>query len=216
MKLLLVRHGESTWNAEGRYQGRLDAPLSTRGRAQAQSLAALLRDEQLRTQPAPLWVIFSSPLARAYETAQACALALDVPVQVDGRLTEISHGEWEGKLREDIAARWPELFDAWRTRPHDVRFPDGETLAEVHARFQSFLADLPAGAQSALIITHDVIVRLGVLAARAKPLSAFNEIRIDNAGLTELALDNANLAVVRINDTSHLGSLRSDTLTQAL
>ncbi|MDQ6767485.1 MAG: histidine phosphatase family protein, partial [Candidatus Eremiobacteraeota bacterium] len=77
MKLLLVRHGESTWNVEGRYQGRQDAPLSPRGRAQAEALASRLCDEQAaRPNDKRVAAIVSSPLARAHDTAQICARAL--------------------------------------------------------------------------------------------------------------------------------------------
>jgi probable phosphoglycerate mutase len=121
MRLLLVRHGESTWNVEGRYQGRLDPPLSPRGREQAQALAARLYRQQLaRVDKNRLTGIVSSPLLRVRDTAQICAEAIGLPVDIDDRLTEISHGEWEGKLREEIANRWPEMIAAWRADPHTV------------------------------------------------------------------------------------------------
>ncbi|MDQ6767195.1 MAG: histidine phosphatase family protein [Candidatus Eremiobacteraeota bacterium] len=217
MKLLLVRHGESTWNVEGRYQGRRDAPLSPRGRAQAEALAARLCDEQAaRPNDKRVAAIVSSPLARAHDTAQICARALGLSVKVDERLTEISHGQWEGKLGHEVASLWPDMVAAWRSRPHEVRFPGGETLQDVRSRFVSFVSTLQDDAEPLLATTHDVIVRIALLIAQGKPLSAFNDVRVDNAALNEFSVDGDKLAVVRINDTTHLGSLRSDTLTQAL
>jgi broad specificity phosphatase PhoE len=216
VRLLLVRHGESTWNVEGRYQGRLDPPLSPRGREQAQALAARLYREQLaRVDKNRLTGIVSSPLLRARDTAQICAEMIGLPVDIDERLTEISHGEWEGKLREEIAKRWPDMVAAWRADPHTVQFPGGETLEDVRVRFESFLKNL-LGDRGLLVITHDVVVRIATLLAQGEPLSAFNNVRVDNAALNAFSFDGGNLALKRINDTTHLGPLRSDTLTQAL
>jgi broad specificity phosphatase PhoE len=216
VRLVLVRHGESTWNVEGRYQGRLDPPLSPRGREQAQVLSARLYREALaRVDKNRLAAIVSSPLSRARDTAQICAEVIGLPVVIDERVTEISHGEWEGKLREEIASRWPEMVAAWRTDPHTVQFPGGETLEDVRSRFESFLSDL-RGDRGVLAVTHDVVIRIAVLLAQGKPLSKFNDVRVDNAALNELSYDDGKLAIVRLNDTTHLGSLRSDTLTQAL
>jgi len=216
VRVLLVRHGESTWNVEGRYQGRLDPPLSPRGREQAEALAARLYREQLaRVDKNRLASIVSSPLFRARDSAQICAEALGLPVGIDERLTEISHGEWEGKLREEIAHRWPEMVAAWRTDPHTVQFPGGETLEDVCSRYESFLSDL-RGDRGILAITHDVVIRIAILLAQDKPLSAFNEVRVDNAALNEFSSEGNTLTILRLNDTTHLGSLRSDTLTQAL
>jgi phosphoserine phosphatase len=218
MRLLLVRHGESTWNAQGRYQGRLDPPLSQRGREQAQALAARL-EALSREGPAEHRVraIVSSPLQRARDTAQVCAQALGLGLTVDERLTEISHGEWQGLLREEIEVRWPDMVASWRSTPDLVTFPGGEKLADVRERVVAFLADPLLNVPGpVLVATHDVIVRIAILIARGKPLSAFNEVRVDNAAISELSLEDGTLTELRINDASHLGSLRSDTLTQAL
>ena len=216
MRLVLVRHGESTWNVEGRYQGRLDVPLSPRGRAQAGALATRLMREQLDSPiEQHLAAIVSSPLARACDTARICGQALGLPVSTDERLTEISHGEWEGKLRGEVASRWPEMLATWRTRPHLVQFPRGETLDDVRLRFESFLRGLP-DVSSILATTHDVIVRIAMLQAEAKPLSSFTQVHVDNAALNEFRWEDGTLTAVRLNDMAHLGSLRSDTLSQAL
>ena len=217
MRLLLARHGESTWNAEGRYQGRLDAPLSPRGRAQAEALAArLLREQSSNPPESRLVAIASSPLPRARDTAQICGEALGLDVQVDERLTEISHGEWEGKLRGEVAIRWPEMLAQWRTSPHLVQFPGGEMLEEVELRFLSFLHDLRQAQGPTLALTHDVIIRIASLRALGKELCAFNEVHVDNAALDEFLVDGSKLDAVRLNDTTHLGSLRSDSRSQAL
>jgi len=217
MKLVLVRHGESTWNAEGRYQGRMDPPLSTRGRAQAQTLAERVAREESAAPPENrVTLIVSSPLSRARDTAQACADAIELRLGTDERLTEISHGDWEGKLRGEVAIRWPDMLAQWRSNPHLVQFPHGEMLEEVELRLRSFLHGLRDETGTVLAVTHDVIVRIAVLLASGKELSSFNEVHIDNAALNEFALESGKLRLLRLNDTAHLGSLRSDTTGQAL
>jgi len=217
MKLVLVRHGESTWNAEGRYQGRMDPPLSTRGRAQAQTLAERVAREESAAPPENrVTLIVSSPLSRARDTAQACADAIELRLGTDERLTEISHGDWEGKLRGEVAIRWPDMLAQWRSNPHLVQFPHGEMLEEAELRLRSFLHGLRDETGTVLAVTHDVIVRIAVLLASGKELSSFNEVHIDNAALNEFALESGKLRLLRLNDTAHLGSLRSDTTGQAL
>jgi len=143
VKLLLVRHGESTWNAEGRYQGRKDPPLSARGALQAKALAERLSGSvDLRPN-----AIASSPLARARRTAETVAEKLACGVTIDERLIEISHGAWEGLLRTEIQRRWPDMMAAWRSAPDSVTFPGGESLADVQRRWQSALLKLRQGAQ---------------------------------------------------------------------
>lgn len=94
-RLILVRHGETDWNVEGRYQGHSDVPLNARGRAQAARLAEALRGSDIRA-------IYSSDLARARETAEALAHATRLAVQHDPRLREIDQGDWEGMLFLEI------------------------------------------------------------------------------------------------------------------
>jgi phosphoserine phosphatase len=212
VRLLFVRHGESTWNAEGRYQGRREAPLSKRGALQADALAArLAADKDLRPR-----AIVSSPLSRARDTAAPAARALGLKIELVPDLIEISHGEWEGLLKPEIASRWPAMFAAWRDAPDSVRFPDGESLDDVRARWRSFFSDVARYPSPLMVVTHDVIVRLAVLDALGEPLSAFNSVAAENAAITEIECDSPELHLIRVNEGAHLGDLRADPATQAL
>lgn len=212
MKLLLVRHGESTWNAQGRYQGRRDAPLSQRGALQADALSQrLATDDDVRPR-----AIVSSPLSRARDTAQPAARSLGLDVVVDEDLIEISHGKWEGLLRSEIADKWPAMLAAWRDAPESVRFPDGESLDDVLARWRNFISNVGRYPSPLLVVTHDVIVRLAVLAARGRPLSDFNTLVAENAAISEFDYDRGVLALVSLNDAAHLGGHRVDPSAQAL
>ena len=206
MRLLLVRHGESTWNVEGRYQGRKDPPLTERGEAQAEAVTHRLRSEK----PAAL---VSSPLIRACLTAKIIASASPaLAVRAEPLLIEIQHGEWEGKLVGDVSATWPELFQLWRSHPEQVRFPGGESIADVRGRWREFLAKSADGPSPLIAVTHDIIIRIAVLEARGEPLESIINISVDNGSLTILQ-DNA---VERVNETDHLGALKGSLAHQAL
>jgi probable phosphoglycerate mutase len=134
--LYILRHGETTWNLQGRYQGRQDSPLTEKGRNQALVQRELLNG--LYDLPSK---VFISPLGRAIETARLAVTLGDRPV-IDERLQEISFGNWEGLLKEDIAKNI-----------HMFNNPEGETFGMISARVQEFLDDLD---QPAIIVTHGI------------------------------------------------------------
>jgi broad specificity phosphatase PhoE len=104
MRFCLVRHGQTDWNLEGRYQGQSDVPLNQTGRAEAQSLAGRLKGKSFAA-------IYTSDLQRARETAEIMAEVLTLPVTLEPLLREINQGEWEGQFVEAIKARFAELWE---------------------------------------------------------------------------------------------------------
>jgi broad specificity phosphatase PhoE len=210
MRLLFVRHGESTWNLEGRFQGQLDPLLSDLGVLQAKAVAERIARED---KPA---AIISSPLIRARRTAELIAHACELPLVTDDRLCEISHGQWEGLLGTEVAKRWPAMLAQWREAPEAVHFPEGESLADVEARLASFLAEVEGGLSPMVVCTHDVIVRLAVLWAEGNHLDRFWDMKTENASITEIDLEGHRRTLVRRNDAAHLDGLRSDLARQAL
>ncbi len=146
--LVFVRHGESTWVAEGRFQGRQDPPLCELGARQASLVAdrLALRDERTPL-PIPTGApnqIWHSPLRRVAETARIIAerQSSPVPLTPNDRLTEIAQGEWEGVLLGDVRARWPNELDAWRVTPARAHAPGGEPLIEAAERVRVGLAEI--------------------------------------------------------------------------
>lgn len=125
--LYLIRHGETTWNVEGRYQGQLDPPLTERGHQQAEATATHLAAIGFEA-------LYSSDLARAYLTALALAAKTGLPIYRDARLREIDQGEWEGVLIGDIRARWPKELYGWEHDPWRHGPPGGESLEQLQAR----------------------------------------------------------------------------------
>lgn len=154
--LVLVRHGETAFNRDGRLQGSSDPPLTSVGTAQARAAGRTI-GELVR---APDWA-WSSDLARARETAN---IALDgLPCRTDPRLREIDFGAWEGRPWREAWDRDDGPFRAWLRDPETVRPPGGEALAELRARLADWLADLPERG-TGVVVTHGGPLR--VLLAR--------------------------------------------------
>ena len=135
--LYMIRHGETPWNVEGRYQGQLDPPLTEQGRRQAESTAARLASLGFEA-------IYSSDLARAQQTAAALAEQTGLPVRLDSRLREIHQGEWQGVLIGDIRARWPAEIHGWENDPWHHHPPGGESLPALQTRVYAVIDELTA------------------------------------------------------------------------
>lgn len=168
--LALVRHGESTWVAEGRFQGRGDPPLSERGRRQAQAVAAAIAGRpQALALPLPDGApiaVWHSPLGRARETAaaivgEATAAGSPVPIRELDGLTEIAQGAWEGLHATEVAARDPHLLERWRTDPLNAEAPGGERLVDAAERVAAALRmianDLAGGSSAQAPVPSPVL-----------------------------------------------------------
>ena len=138
--LALVRHGESVWIAEGRFQGRGDPPLSDVGRRQAAAVGArMAMPSRMPSVPVPDYppvAIWHSPLLRAAQTAQAIheAREADAPLRPLDTLMELGQGEWEGLTHDEVRERWPAELAAWRNDPLHHHAPGGESLPEALVR----------------------------------------------------------------------------------
>ena len=201
MRILLCRHGETPWNAEGRYQGQIDIPLAPTGEAQARALGMRLRDQ-------PITRAVASPLARARRTAEL-ALGEDrsALLTFDEGLKEIAHGEWEGLLAAEIRERDPERLAAWRDTPDQVLMPGGESLVGVLDRAWPAFARACAGLgpqDTLLVVAHDAVNRVLLCRILGLPLPRLWTFRQAPATLNLLeGRDPDHLEVVRLNDCSH-------------
>jgi broad specificity phosphatase PhoE len=152
--LVLVRHGESEFIVEGRFQGQAETPLSAVGRQQAERVAARLAHPQaspaLPLPAGPPVEIVHSPLIRTTETADTIARAMadelafarPIPSRPDDGFLEIGQGEWEGLHRSEIEARWGGVLATWRRRPLEAWAPGGESIADVQARLRPSVREL--------------------------------------------------------------------------
>lgn len=151
--LALVRHGESTWIEEGRFQGQGDPELSALGWEQAELAARRFGDPRrppgLPVPARPPVAVVHSPLRRTASTAAAIGAAIRVPLRPDSAFAEISQGVWEGLPRDEVARRWPSELAGWRTDPLTSWAPGGESITTVDSRVRAglgrILGELAAG-----------------------------------------------------------------------
>jgi broad specificity phosphatase PhoE len=136
-RLHLIRHGETDWNLEGRWQGQTDVPLNGRGRLQAEQTAVWLAGEELAA-------VYSSDLKRAVETARLIAQPHGVQVIIDARLRETHLGLWEGMLLSEIEANYQKEFEARRSDPLRMAPPGGENARQVRERVLAAIQDIVA------------------------------------------------------------------------
>lgn len=201
MKIILARHGETPWNAEGRYQGQEDIALSPVGEAQARALGERLRDVRIDRAVA-------SPLARAKRTAElALGEKRAAMLATDPGLMEIAHGTWEGLLASEIRERDGERLQAWRDTPHEVLMPEGESLQHVFDRAWPALVRASEGLSSddtLLVVAHDAVNRVILCHVLGIPLSRLWTFRQAPTTLNLLEGPDADrLEVVRLNDCAH-------------
>ena len=161
-EILLARHGETEWNRENRFQGHADPPLNDRGREQAAELAETLAAEEIAA-------VYSSPLRRAFETAEVVAArhALEaVPVEP---LREVDVGSWQALTRADVQRRFPEQFQRWLD--YGQGWDDGETYEAMGERVVAALEELAARheQEQVLVVTHGGPIRAAL--ARAEGIS---------------------------------------------
>lgn len=205
MKIILIRHGETTWNIEGRYQGQEDTPLSERGLQQGHLLAEALRH-------IPIDFCIASPLQRSYQTCKFCAELHGLTVAIDDRLTEINHGSWEGVLAGDIARRYPVEFAQWHSQPQLVQMPDGgESLEDVRRRARAAFDEYAAKyeGKTVLVAAHDAVNKAIICDLLGLDMSHFWQIKQDNTCINVLEYKEGSWRIVLLNSTNHLGFLFS-------
>ncbi|HLJ59469.1 MAG TPA: histidine phosphatase family protein [bacterium] len=198
-RVYLIRHGQTDWNAEGRYQGHIDSALSTLGREQAARLAVALA-------AVPFRAIYSSPLSRARDTAAAIAAPHGLPVRPLDRLREVAMGEWEGLTSEEITARFGDILRARRRDPERITPGGGETLAELRARGIQVIGEMVARhpGETIAAVAHGGLNKTILLAVLDAPLSRYWAIRQDNGAINVLEFDAKVARVALLNETAHL------------
>jgi broad specificity phosphatase PhoE len=214
-ELFLVRHGESVWNRSRRYAGQQDVALSDLGRQQAFRIAGRLAGESLAA-------IYASPLRRARETAEIIARHSRQTVIVEPGLAEIDHGLWEGLTTQQVIREFPSHYDRWRSQPHTMVMPQGESLDDLALRALASLQRILAGypGRNVAICAHDAVLRVLLLGTLGLGLEHFWKWSFENASLTVIQVhkmtDRDGFRLLRLNDTSHLDGVHSEYAAQAL
>ena len=206
MKLILVRHGETDWVRQHRYQGSTDVPLNSRGIRQARALGRLLKKER------PL-AVYSSELARARETAKLTAEACRQRVKVDLRLNEVSFGSWEGEFHAEISDRFPKAARNWYRARWASRPPGGESLGSLKRRISAFLKELirKFGKRdgACIVVTHGGPIRMFLVELLKIDPKVFWSIRIDPASITVIMVGSKREELTLLNSRAHLNGLIS-------
>jgi broad specificity phosphatase PhoE len=204
-RLLLVRHGVTEWNHDGRFQGHRDAPLAEDGRREARLLG-----ERLAASAGGPMRIVTSPLSRARDTALAIANAVGARGQglprEDERLMEIGQGEWEGRTHAELARHDAERYARWRTMAGREQPPGGESLDRAAYRIGSLLDEVKRAPDELCLVSHGGILRLAAAHLLGLGRERAWRMDVDNASLAVLSReDDAGIwRLERWNDTAHL------------
>ena len=201
-ELILIRHGETDWNVQGRFQGQIDVPLNAVGQRQAAAMAERLAQERVD-------VFYCSDLLRTRQTAEPAALKLALAAAPDAALREQHFGILEGLSFEEVKARHPHELAAWMRHDPDYALPSGESVRAFHARVVGAVHALAArhAGQRLAVVTHGGVLDMIFRTAHALPLVGPRTCPIPNAGLNHLRLRGGQFEIVRWADDAHLTGL---------
>ncbi|MEN6413635.1 MAG: alpha-ribazole phosphatase [Veillonellales bacterium] len=198
-RVILVRHGQTVWNLEMKYQGHADIALSEKGLQQAELVAKRLANEKISA-------IYASDLNRAYKTAEIIAAKHQLSVTAIPELREISFGEWEGLNYTGITNGWPKIMDDLFTHAETVRIPGGETFPEVKERATKALQKLVGQHpdETIAVVSHGGTIRTILCAALNIPLNYVWNIKQDNTAVNIVQYYDKRSIVELVNDSHHL------------
>lgn len=203
--ILAIRHGETTWNRASRIQGHTDIPLSELGLAQAQRLGQALAGEAIDA-------IYSSDLARAWQTAEAVAAVAGPAPMAEPGLRERGFGRFEGLTWSEIETQWPEQSQRWRRRDPEFAAEGGEALQDFYARavgtVERLARDNPG--KTLVVVAHGGVMDCLYRAGRRLELQAPRSWTLGNATINRLLYTPAGFSVVGWNDDLHLEGLSLD------
>ncbi len=207
--IFLVRHGETAWNLQRRFQGQADIPLNATGVAQAQALALWLQ-----SQSHPFTALYSSDLLRCVQTAEPIEKVMGLKATLSPELREIHCGEWEGYTSSAINAQFPGALDRWRRGVDKETIPGGESVKELVDRASCFYEQTIVNhlGESIIIVAHGGTISALMIAIEGLDIrAAWNDRdrRIDNTGVVALTLDHfsGDHNVLCFNSTEHLGEI---------
>ncbi|CVK17756.1 alpha-ribazole phosphatase [Sporomusa sphaeroides] len=197
-KLIIVRHGQTLWNLERKYQGHSDIALTDTGLKQAQAVAERLAEEAVAA-------VYASDLSRAYKTAGYIAAKHNLTVHTVPELREIKFGDWEGLTYEEISVRWPGLLGKLWTTPDELQIPGGETFHQLKARaytaIEKIVADHPD--QTVAVVAHGGTIGTILCAVLDIHLNHVWSIRQDNTAVNIIEYYDGRPTITLLNCVSH-------------
>lgn len=201
MQLILIRHGESVWNEEGKVQGTSNPDLSKRGVQQAEMLAAKFNELK--------HTVYSSPLSRAHSTAKIITRSHNIPINICHDLREIELGEWEGKHFSQLQQEYPEMIKLWYSEPLCVAVPGGETVLEFRDRVVSAMERIVKQHEQdekIMVVAHGGVISIYIAHLLEMNLNRIWFMALKNASVSILDCWEDNKVCLRLfNDTCHLG-----------
>ncbi|OQX65092.1 MAG: alpha-ribazole phosphatase [Anaerolinea sp. 4484_236] len=204
-RLLLVRHGETDWNLEHRFQGQSDIPLNETGQQQAVALGKRLAGEEMDA-------IYASDLRRTWQTALQIVAQHDLEIIPEPRLREMSFGRWEGLTFRQMTEEEPRIIDGWGEFMNTVGPPEGESIPVFAARLQTAL-DVIAAAhpdQTVLLVTHGGVIMLLLCLFMEIPVERYWRFRVSQASISVVDVFPEGAIINRINDTCHLDGMNDE------
>ena len=200
MQIVLVRHGATDWNLQGRCQGSSDRDLSEVGVRQAEQIAALFSNEEIHA-------FYSSGLRRARQTAQLISHPHNLPIMIEDDVRELDHGELEGLTFNEIKKNYAEFLTRWRSEPAEICVPGGERLADVAERAWNGLTQIVRRhpqADRILVVSHNFPILGIVCRVTNTHLNEYRTFHLEPCSVTKLQYDgNGAWQVTQINNQDY-------------
>jgi broad specificity phosphatase PhoE len=199
-KIILVRHGDVPGISPERFRGRADIELTERGVAEARKTADWIGRFWQPT------IVYTSPMKRCRDTGAQIAKRCGVDAKVLDDLNDIDYGDWQWQTHDAIAVESPALYRRWRTNPHWMRFPNGESFQDLVARAADALrlATEVHPAETVVMVGHESVNRAILLQVLDQPLSAYWKLVQDPCAISEIAGEDQCVKVVSLNESAHL------------
>jgi phosphoserine phosphatase len=200
-KILLIRHGHVEGITPERFRGRQPLDLTARGHAEARAVARRISCRwQARS-------IYTSPMRRCVETADAITNLAPTAVHICEDLTDLDYGSWQFKTFQEAKAEDPTLFAAWFATPHLIRFPGGESLQDVAARAADAVRLVLAchhPEDTVVLVSHDSVNRVLLLQFLGLPLASYWRIQQSPCCINEIDINDTQICVLCVNESLHL------------
>ena len=205
-EIILVRHGETEWNVEEVFRGRIDIGLNETGLRQAELLAEYLGGVNIDA-------VYSSPLRRALKTAEMIASYHKLEVEIAPGLIDFDYGKWQGLPHQEVKHKYEELYAEWLGNPHRIKMPAGESLSDVRERALNVVDEAVAKHEGTIaLVSHRVVNKVLICALLGLDNSHFWNIRQDTCGTTTFSYINQHFILTKHNDTSYLRPLQKGPL----
>jgi probable phosphoglycerate mutase len=206
--IYLVRHGQTAWNKEEIFRGRTDVPLDETGLKQAELAGQYFKSMEIHA-------IYSSPLSRAWQTAQKIAQIQNLKVDPLEGILDMSFGDWEGHAHQEIRNMDNETYHQWVELPHLVKLPGGESLDDVRGRAMAALEEVlrKHSEKTIVLVSHRVVCKVMICAILGLDNSHFWQIAQDTTAINLIQYKKGKYILSLMNETCHLKALKEERVT---